>query len=134
MNNKTKEETIVPIFVNWEQMMREQEEAEAEYAAAYHRLFAKCDAVIAVIAGDVSALAKVDDGEIDLAKAFIRQHGAMAQFEANYEACVALKAALNRRNERIFGVGEAAKRLQRFAAARPHRGGTSSAVVSIERR
>jgi hypothetical protein len=123
----------MPLFVNWEQMMREQAEAEAEYATANLQIFAKFDAVTAVIEDDESALTKIATGDVDLAKAFVEEHGVKAKREAIYEASVALIAAVKRRNERIFGVSVAANRLQRFAAARPSfRSGPFAGVVSME--
>lgn len=133
MNKNNKGENVVPIFVTSDQMMAEQAEAEAEYATENLRIFAKFDAVCAVITGDPSALAKVADGEVDLAKAFVEQNGDMAQCRANYEAAIALKAAITRRNDRIYGVNEMAKRARRFASAVARRySGPTSEVTQIK--
>ena len=124
---------VLPIFASYDALKREQEEAEAEYVAENIRAFAKYDAVLAIVSDDESALAKFATGDVELAKAFVRQHGEKAKSEATYEAGVTLLAALKRRHARLYGVGELAKRSQRFAAAvlrRYH--GPASEVTSIE--
>src|SRR6185436_10860040 len=89
---------VLPLFQKFEDMQREEQEALQEYASANERLFAKYDAVMANVA------------DVELAKAYVRHHGARAKSEATTEAGIALLAALKRRNARLYGVGEVAKR------------------------
>ena len=124
---------VLPLFQKFEDMQREEQEALQEYASANERLFAKYDAVMAIVADDEPALAKFADSDVELAKAYVRHHGARAKSEATTEAGIALLAALKRRNARLYGVGEVAKRSERFAmaVARRYRG-PASEVTSIE--
>jgi hypothetical protein len=126
---------VLPLFQNFEQMQHEEREALQEYATDNEKIFAKYDAVMAIVADDEPALAKFADSDVELAKSYVRQHGARATSEATFEAGAALLAALKRRNARLYGVGELAKRTQRFAMAVSRRyDGPTSAVVAMEKK
>jgi hypothetical protein len=133
--NNNKGNVVVPLFQSFEQMRAEEQAALEEYARENERLFAKYDAVLAVVADDEPVLAKFANGDVDLAKAFVRLHGDRAKSEVAYQTGVALLAAVKRRNDRIYGVSDLAKRGRRFAAAVSRRyQGPASDVTSIESR
>ena len=81
------------------------------------------DVMQAAIGGDRTALAKFDNAAVMLAKAevdaVVRKYGRpdIADMRSVAMLAKALEAAVKKRNDRLFGVGEVAKRSRRFAMA-----------------
>jgi hypothetical protein len=130
---KNHRENVLPLFQSFEEMQREEHAALQEYADTTERIFAKYDTVLAIVADDEPVLAKFAESDVDVAKAYVQQHGKSAKSGATYECGVALVAAIKRRNARLYGVGELAKRSRRFAASVSRRyAGPVSDVVAME--
>ena len=94
-----------------------------EYADEWKAAYTRFDLAQAAISGDGTALAKFDNAEVAMAKAevanAVRKYGTarVADVRSVARLVAELKAAVERRDDRLFGVGKLAKRSQRFAMA-----------------
>ena len=115
---------IVPLFQTFEQLQSAEQEIAADFFKDWHAAMACYEMRQAVISGDTNELAKFDGAEVELAKAVVAEsvkkyhsHGhtliAMASSQSTLTA--ELLAALDRRDERMFGLGAVAKRSARFS-------------------
>lgn len=124
---------IVPLFLDFATLQRQEHEIQQEFVNDWNAAYQRLDAVIAVIKSDQGELAKLATDDVDLAKTFVQQHGDRAKSEVVRETGLALIAAARRRDERLYGVTELAKRSRRFAAAVDRRyRDPASAIISME--
>src|SRR5437763_1981813 len=116
-----KGDNIVPIFVTPEQLARNEQEVEQWFAKEGEAAYPKINAAQAVIDGDADLLSKCAETEIGLAKPHVDRYGATAEYEAMKTLVRKLKDLADRRNERLHGASELAKRAMSFASARERR-------------
>lgn len=144
-------ENIVPLFVDFETLQRLEREITAEFQAEIDAAQKVFGLTFAALRQDTETLRKFDSADQTLAKAtsarLLAENRARsafakagmdtivaaAKFDAKNIALTAVRDALLKRNARLFGVGESAKRRQRFAASVSRRYvGPASDVVTIE--
>lgn len=126
---------VLPMFRSYADLEREQAEILERFTAEWEAAYRLWDAVVAVLKNDQGELSKFASGDVDLAKSFVVQHGDDAKWKIECVTASTLLAAAKRRNEGIFGIGEMAKRSQRFANAVSRRyHGPASDFISMERR
>ena len=135
------EDNVVVLFKKFEDLQRDEAEITGEFMAEWERAYRKFDIVQAAINGDHVALAKFADPEVALAKSQVE--GSIKTFGDTLVARVrsvatlasALKDAVSKRDGRLYGVTEVAKRSRRFAMAQDRRNyGPAAAVLPMERR
>jgi hypothetical protein len=131
------QENVVPLFKTFEELHRDEVAIYQEHYSEWHRAYARWDVTLAVLKNDNTALAKcAGNADFDIAKAeaqsLKKQHGDLAEFYANSALIKQLRALVDKRNERLFGLGEVARRSARFASVqrRPYYG-PAAAVLSI---
>jgi hypothetical protein len=142
---------IVPLFVDFETLQRQEQEITTEFQAEIDAAQKVFDSTFAALRQDTETLRKFESADQALAKAtadrLLAENRARpafakagmgtivaaAKFDAKNIALTAVRDALLKRNHRLYGVGEAAMRTQRFAMAVSRRyHGPASDVVSIE--
>lgn len=150
---------ILPLFKKFEDLARDEEEIMADYVADWESAYEKFDRAQDIIrtmearaTEPFKPLAKLEpenDSPAALLKAiraeFAEVHAAHDRIKreievnrervrANATLAASLKAAIAKRNERLFGLGAVAKRSQRFAQAHSRKYyGPAAAVLSIDR-
>ncbi len=129
-------ENVVVLFKKFEELQRDEDEIMREFLAEWEGAYQKFDVVQAAINGDNTTLAKFDNAEVSLAKAevasSIRKFGDTKVAEVSSVAKLAgdLKAAVEKRNGRLFGFTALGKRSMRFAMASERRYYGPAATVS----
>ncbi len=132
-NNIKEGGNVVPLFISFETLQRQQNEAYQQLATEWNSTCERYDAVHAVIKNDDGELAKLAPGDADLAKRFVAEQGEAAESQINRETISTLLAISKRYEAEIYGIGENAKRSRRFAASvsRQYRGPASD-ITSLE--
>jgi hypothetical protein len=123
-----KEDNIVVLFKTFEDLKRDEDLILREYAEEWEKAYVVFDMTTAVIHDDQTAMAKFAGPEMALAKSEAErlksQYGgsiAVAESKAMVTLVKGLKAAVEKRNERLFGHTSLAKRSLRFAMAHERR-------------
>jgi hypothetical protein len=119
-------ENVVVLFKNFEDLKRDEGQILKEYAAEWERAYVMFDMTEVAFNKDETALAKFDGADLALAKSEaerLRSSGSMttAKVQALVTLTKSLKAAVDRRNDRLFGHTALAKRSMRFASAHARR-------------
>jgi len=116
----------VPLFKTFEQLHADECEIYQEHHDAWHAAFHRWDLVKAVIADDAAELTKLTtgDAEMALAKSDAARFKVgdcgdhvLAIARATTELSDTLRSLVEKRNERLYGLGTLAKRSMRFASA-----------------
>jgi hypothetical protein len=153
-------EKIVPLFCTFEQMQDDEKKIIAEYVEDWNVAYKAFDAAEAALPTTEQALAKISHSQIavpksivgtDLGRSFAeavtelnkvsQQH---RQLKADYSVTVAyaqaqaalvtaLKTAVAKRNDRLYGLGAVAKRSLRFASADRRSFGRAATVSPIRK-
>jgi hypothetical protein len=132
------ENNVVPIFRTFDDLKHKEQRIMGEFLSEWEGAYRKFDAVQAAISGDSTALEKFATDEVVVAKYAvdnsIRKYGdaAVANIQSTATLAKTLKAAVDRRNERLFGLGALAARSLRFVTALQRRHcGPPASVTSI---
>jgi hypothetical protein len=124
MTDAINTENVIVLFKTFEDLKREEDLILSEYEAEWAKAYSAWDMTSAAIDDDATAMAKFAGPEMTLAKAEAARlkskcNGSVAV--ANSGAMVtlvkSLKAAVDKRNDRLFGYSALAKRSMRFALA-----------------
>jgi hypothetical protein len=116
---------IVPLFKNFAELQRDEDEILKQYAAEWERAYVIYDMTEAALNNDATALAKfAASPEMALAKSEaqrLRSRYAAPETFAMVTLVKSLKAAVEKRNDRLYGHTALAKRSMRFAMAHDRR-------------
>jgi len=129
-------ENIVVLFKKFEDLQRDEQKILHEFCCEWEAAYKRFDVVQAAISGDNAALAKFDGTEVALAKSdverSIKKFGDTGVADVGSVAKLAadLKAAVEKRNGRLFGFTALGKRSMRFAMAQDRRYYGPAATVS----
>jgi hypothetical protein len=131
---------VVPLFKTFEQLQSDEAEILADYEAELDAAVKADDLARAGLGIDKDELSKLNTVDRELAKAAAdrllgeaRGDVAIAKANLRTEGLTAIRDALRKRNERLFGIGELAKRSRRFATAASRRYyGPAASVTSLE--
>jgi hypothetical protein len=136
----TEENKIVPLFKNFEQLHEEECVIYKEHYDAWHAAYRKWDLIKAALADDTAELNKLAAGDAEMALAkseaarLKKQYRYHPDFYATADLVNTLKALVEKRDGRLFGLGAVAKRSMRFARAHASKnfgpGATSLAPAS----
>jgi hypothetical protein len=125
MTDAINTENVIVLFKTFEDLKRDEDQILSEYEAEWAKAYSVWDMTNAAIDDDATAMAKFAGPEMTLAKAEAARlkskcNGsiAVANSGAMVTLVTSLKAAVEKRNTRLFGFGALAKRSQRFASAR----------------
>jgi hypothetical protein len=120
-NNNTGE--LIVLFKTIEELLRDEQTIMREYCEEWEAAYVKFDIAQAAIKGDNTALAKFDCADVALAKSevasSVKKYGSTVVAEVSATAALAnaLKAAIEKRDRRLFGMTNLSKRAHRFAMA-----------------
>ena len=130
MSANTMESNVVPLFRTFTELQHDQHQIMSDYFADWERAYEIWDIAKAAMDGDASALAKFtqsDSAHVALAKSEAHRsktlYGdlAVAESRALAKLVASLKAAVDKRNDRLFGHTALARRSMRFAMAQERR-------------
>lgn len=128
-------ENVVVLFKTFEDLKRDEDLILREYAEEWEKAYVIFDMTEAALTNDSAALAKFGGPELTLAKAEaarLKSKYHAPESQAMVTLVKSLKAAVDKRNERLFGVGEVARRSRRFAMASERRYfGPAASVTTI---
>jgi hypothetical protein len=116
-------DNVLPLFKTYEEMHADECEIHKQHYDDWHAAYRRWDLVNAALADDETELHKLaaGDTELQLAKSeaqrLKKQHGGIAEFLADGELASKLRSLVEKRNERLYGLGALAKRSMRFASA-----------------
>jgi hypothetical protein len=124
----TDEENIVVLFKTFEDLKRDEDKIIGEYEAEWAKAYSVWDLTRAVIDDDKTELAKFAAApELALIKADVAasvkkyKDTAVANAHATAVCAASLRAAVEKRNNLLFGYSALAKRSLRFASAHASR-------------
>jgi hypothetical protein len=113
-------ENVVVLFKSFEDLKRDEDLILKEYAEDWEKAYRIFDMTTAALNNDAAALAKFVGPELALAKADaerIKSKFAVPDVQAMVTLVKSLKAAVDKRNARLFGCTALAKRSLRFASS-----------------
>ena len=117
-------ENVVVLFKTFEDLKRDEDLILKEYAAEWEKAYVIFDMTEAALNNDAGALAKFIGPDLALAKAEaerLKSKYTAPETQAMVTLVKSLKAAVDKRNERLFGYTALAKRSLRFASAHGRR-------------
>jgi hypothetical protein len=124
----SEENKIVPLFKTFEEMQRDEEEILKDFAAEWEHAYVLNDMAFAAIENDETAMAKfAGQPEMALAKAEVERQESkysgdtLARVKATAALAKRLRAAVEKRDARLYGLSALAKRSMRFASAHARR-------------
>jgi hypothetical protein len=113
---------LIVFFKTFDEMQRDECAIYKEHYDAWHAAYHRWDMIRAALASDDNELAKfAGDAGLDLAKSesarLKKRYGGSAEFFATVELAKYLRGLVEKRNERLYGLGALAKRSMRFSMA-----------------
>jgi hypothetical protein len=114
------EDNVVVLFKTFEDLKRDEDQILSEYEAEWAKAYSVWDMTNAAIDDDATAMAKFAGPEMTLAKteaARLKAKYRVPETQAMVTLVKSPKAAVEKRNDRLFGYTALARRSMRFASA-----------------